>query len=283
MENIRVSLITTLYNEADNIVRFLDSYKVQTKYADEFIIVDGGSTDNTIELIEQYIKENSRLNIKLIVDETCTKKHVAGPIAKGRNVAIKNAKYDYIAVTDAGCILDKHWFEEIIKPFYDPITDVVAGWYEAHIVNEFQKKYAEAAMPTLKSVDPKTFLPSSRSLAMKKVCWEKANYYPEKTLTGEDTLFDLTMEKEGCKFIFAEKAIVFWECPRSLSDAFNKHFSYSHGDGRLKQFSWRYFLKMFFIFFPVNILFSKRKRKHFFLSYIILIASQFGYAKGLLK
>ena len=128
MEKINISLITTLYNESKNIEAFLDSYKKQTVYADEFIIVDGGSTDGTINFINNFIEKNKDLNIRLIVDESCSKKFVKGPIARGRNVAIKNAKYHYIAVTDAGCVLDSKWFEEIIKPFQDKKVDVVSGW-----------------------------------------------------------------------------------------------------------------------------------------------------------
>lgn len=57
MKDIKVSLITTLYNESKNIEAFLDSYKKQTVYADEFIIVDGGSTDGTIDYINDFIEE----------------------------------------------------------------------------------------------------------------------------------------------------------------------------------------------------------------------------------
>ena len=57
MKDIKVSLITTLYNESKNIEAFLDSYKKQTVYADEFIIVDGGSTDGTIDYINDFLNE----------------------------------------------------------------------------------------------------------------------------------------------------------------------------------------------------------------------------------
>ena len=88
----KISLISTVYNEEANISAFLQSYKKQTRTADEYIIVDGGSTDTTVSIIENFSKENPNLNIKLIIDETCSKKFSKGPIAKGRNIAIKNAQ-----------------------------------------------------------------------------------------------------------------------------------------------------------------------------------------------
>ncbi len=276
MKNLKVSLITTLYNESDNIERFLESYKNQTKYADEFIIVDGGSTDGTIENIKEFSNENKALNIKLIVDKTCSKKCVAGPIAKGRNVAIENAQYEYIAATDAGCVLDSRWFEEIVKPFEDEKVDVVSGWYEALITNNFQKDYAEVAMPKLSSLDRENFLPSSRSIAFKKSCWEKVGGYPTMTYTAEDTKFDLDLKKAGCKFVFTEKAFVYWECPKSLDEAKQKHFSYGYGDGQLKQ--------MYIMYLKVLILLLLQPIKK--INYIqrkIYLSAIKGYWRGIIN
>jgi len=283
MGNVKASLITTLYNESNNALRFLESYKNQTKYADEFIIVDGGSTDGTVEIIQNFIDKNQNLNIKLIVDKTCSKKYTAGPIAKGRNVAIKNAKYDYIAVTDAGCVLDKNWFEEIVKPFEDNHVDVVSGWYEANITNEFQKIYAEIYMPKLENLQIAKFLPSSRSIAFKKECWEKVGRYPEQTLTAEDTLFDLNLKKAKCKFYFTQKAIVYWNCPRNYEEACQKAKYYALGDGQNKLYFHKFLIRNVFLIFPINILLSKQRRKNFKLSYGVLLLYQIGYVEGLLQ
>lgn len=272
MKNIQVSLITTLFNESDNIERFLESYKNQTKYADEFIIVDGGSTDGTIEKIEDFSNNNKALNIKLIVDKTCSKKFVVGPIAKGRNVAIENTQYEYIAATDAGCVLDNKWFEEIIKPFEDNNVDVVSGWYEANIANDFQRDYAKIAMPKLASLDRDNFLPSSRSIAFKKNCWEKVGGYPTMTYTAEDTKYDLDLKRIGCQFIFTEKAFVYWDCPKILEDAKKKHFNYGYGDGRLKLFFIKFLLRSIFNLFERNSI-----------KYEIIKSHQLGYLKGLLN
>ena len=273
MRKNQVTLITTLYNEVDNIDRFLESYKNQTTYADEFIIVDGGSTDGTIEIIEKFANDNKELNINLLIDKTCCKKFVVGPIAKGRNVAIEHAKYNYIAATDAGCVLDSKWFEEIVKPFKDTSVDVVSGWYEALITNNFQKEYAEVAMPRLEKLDRENFLPSSRSIAFKKECWKKVGGYPTRTYTAEDTKFDLDLKKAGYMFVFTEEAFVHWECPKSLEEAKRKHFSYGFGNGQLRLF--------FGIFFIRGVM-SLVKNKKNTIKYEILKSDLAGYIRGLL-
>jgi len=280
---MKVSLISTLYNEANNILNFLESYKEQTKYADEFIIVDGGSNDNTVEIIENFAIKHKCLNLKVIVDETCSKKYIAGPIAKGRNVAIENTKYDYIAVTDAGCILDKNWFEEIVKPFEDDCTDVVAGWYKANITNDFQQSFADILMPVLETVDRDNFLPSSRSIAFKKSCWKEIGGYPTLTYTAEDTKFDLDLKDAGYKFAFTERAFVYWDVPFDMQEARTKLFNYGYGDGQLRLQLKSKLFKLLFTFFPIHIILSKQKRQHPYLSYNIFLFNNLGFIKGLLN
>jgi len=282
MEDVKkVTLITTLYNEEKSILNFLESYRKQTQYAYEFIIVDGGSSDATVEIIEEYALKYVELKIRVIVDSRCSKKYVNGPIARGRNVAIESAKSEYIAITDAGCILDEVWFEEIVDPFKDKNVDIVAGWYKANITNTFQQKFADILMPELESVDRKNFLPSSRSLALKKSCWKSVGGYPTLTYTAEDTQFDLNLKKVGCKFYFAEKAFVYWDVPFNIKEARTKLFSYGYGEGQLKLEFIKNIFKTFFIFFPYHIFLSKQKRKHIYLSYNMFLYNRFGFIKGL--
>lgn len=51
---MKVSFITTVFNEEKTIGSFLESLFKQTKLPDEVIIVDAGSTDGTISRIRNY-------------------------------------------------------------------------------------------------------------------------------------------------------------------------------------------------------------------------------------
>lgn len=280
----KVSLITTVYNEEEGIERFLLSYKEQTKHADEFVIVDGGSSDATAKIINSFTASHPSLNIILVIDDTCNRRAVAGPIAKGRNVAIEHASNEYIAVTDAGCTLDREWFAEITKPFDSPEVDVVSGWYEAVQGNQFQKDYAEAIMPKLEKIDPNSFLPSSRSIAFKKSCWLKAGKYPTKTYTAEDTLFDINLKKAGCKFFFAHKAKVYWDCPQDYSVMIKKQIAYGYGDGQLRLNIMPTVKQAVVVLCPLLffILRPNTEFKHILLKYSVFASNFYGYMRGLL-
>jgi glycosyltransferase involved in cell wall biosynthesis len=95
-----VSIITPSYNSASFIKESINSVLSQTYENWEMIIVDDASKDNTTEIIEEYIKKDSR--IKLIRLEKNS-----GP-AIARNEAIKKAKGRYIAFLDS----DDFWHKD---------------------------------------------------------------------------------------------------------------------------------------------------------------------------
>ena len=49
-----VSVIATVYNEGSSVSRLLDSLATQSRPPDQVVIVDGGSSDDTLEILNQY-------------------------------------------------------------------------------------------------------------------------------------------------------------------------------------------------------------------------------------
>jgi glycosyltransferase involved in cell wall biosynthesis len=220
MNFLRASLICTVYNEERTIGDFLESIKHQTQIPDEIVIVDGGSTDRTVQMIRSYV---NKLPIKLIVKK-CN-------IAEGRNMTIRNAKHAIIAVTDAGATLDPEWFENITRPFENPGVDVVSGYYIPLVTTIFEKCAARFSYRKPEQINSDNFLPSSRSLAFKKEIWHIVGGYPEHLRLAEDTYFDLAMKKAGARFHFEPKAMVYWQQGSSLKEFMKKRYTYALWDG----------------------------------------------------
>lgn len=275
----RITLVTTVYNEEENILSFLHSYLSQSFYADEFIIVDGGSNDKTPAIIAEFGKQHPELHIHLIIDKTCSKKYSIAPIAKGRNVAIQYAKSEFIAVTDAGCKLHQDWLKEITYPLLNEGADAVCGYYTVNMEADYEKKYGVLFLPEANKI-----LPSSRSIAFRKKVWEDAGMYPEKSYTAEDTLFDLNILNAGYSFIHTPKALVSWTFALSEADLFKKLKEYGKGEGRLLIYKRKALFRLICLFFPILLILCRKLRNkplHFKISYVFYYYQTIGYFQGI--
>lgn len=218
---MKASVICTLKNEEASVKDLIDSLLFQSRKPDEIIIVDGGSKDNTVEIINSYIIRGAP--ITLIIEKNAN-------ISRGRNIAIKKSKYDYIAGIDGGCKADRFWLQNLLKPFEeDPTIDVVSGFYFPAPESIFEDVAGELLYPKLERIKPENFLPDSNSVAFKKKCWEEIGGYPEWLYTGEDGLFDIMLKERGFKFAFAKDAVVLWRPRDSVSKLFKQYFLYTKG------------------------------------------------------
>ena len=122
MNNEKVSVIVTVLNAGSELAPLLDSLLCQTREPDEVVVVDGGSTDGTVDVLKRYAQRETRLTFFV---EPGTN------IARGRNIAIGRSSFDILAVTDAGCRPDRDWLKELVKPLVrDETIYAVAGAIE---------------------------------------------------------------------------------------------------------------------------------------------------------
>jgi glycosyltransferase involved in cell wall biosynthesis len=228
----KVSVIVTVKNEEKTIGKLLASLKYQTRPPDEVIIVDGGSTDQTVEVIKAWAKE---LPLKLIVKPGLN-------ISQGRNLAIKEASGEIIASTDAGVRLSPNWLEALLKPF-EAGAKVVSGFFLPDVEGAFETAMGATVLPSLEDVDPRKFLPSSRSVAFSKEAWEKVGGYPEWLDYCEDLIFDFKLRKLYGPFPFAPEAIAYFKPRTNLRDFFIQYYRYARGDGKADLWRLRHFIR----------------------------------------
>lgn len=221
--DVGVSLITTVKNEEASIDAFLRSVLAQTRPPDEIVIVDGGSTDRTLERMRAVVGPDRRVAI------------VEAPganIAQGRNVAIERARGPVIAVADAGTVLRGDWLETIVRPLVEDDTlAVCSGFFDPGGRTWLERTISVVITPREEEIDLPTFLPSSRSLALRKAWWQRAGGYPEWLRHCEDLVFDLELRRLGARFAFAPEARVTWRARKSLPAFFCQYRDYARGDG----------------------------------------------------
>lgn len=100
------SLIITTYNQKERLALVLDSVKNLSYLPDEILIADDGSKEDTKELIKSYQKDFP-VPLKHIWHED-----KGFRLSEIRNLAIKNAKGEYIIIIDGDMILEKNFIKD---------------------------------------------------------------------------------------------------------------------------------------------------------------------------
>ena len=241
---MKISLIVTVLNEARSLPALLDSIAAQTRQPDEVIICDGGSTDDTLDLL----RSERRFPMRII-------ERPGSNISQGRNAAIAEAHGEVIASTDAGVRLDPDWLEKLVEPLTITLTlprqqptwlkarssvvssaregrGVSAGFFMPDGHTPFELAMGATVLPQLEDVQPEKFLPSSRSVAFTKAAWQTVGGYPEWLDYCEDLVFDFALLEKYRPFAFAPGAIEHFKPRGSLKSFFRQYYLYARGDGK---------------------------------------------------
>ena len=99
-----LSVVVPLYNKRNSIIKTIQSVLRQTVSDFELIVVDDGSTDNSLAVVKAVNDER----IRVIPKDN-------GGVSSARNVGIKAAKSEFVALLDGDDIWDKTFLEEQLK------------------------------------------------------------------------------------------------------------------------------------------------------------------------
>jgi len=120
----KLSIIIPVYNEEKFVTRLLDkvlAVHLLNKIEKEIIIIDDASTDNTWEIINNYISKNEKINF--IFHKQVINSGKGAAIHKG----IELASGDIIIIQDADLEYNPNEYNRVIKPILDGYADVVYG------------------------------------------------------------------------------------------------------------------------------------------------------------
>lgn len=113
----KISVIIPCYNVEDKIEKCLDSLANQTYKDIEFIIINDGSTDKTLDIINKYMKTHKD-KFKLITREN-------RGISASRNEGIDLATGEYIGFVDSDDYIEYDMYEKLYNKIKDTSADIV--------------------------------------------------------------------------------------------------------------------------------------------------------------
>lgn len=128
----KISVIIPTYNSANFIEKTLKSLASQTVLPEEIIIVDDGSKDKTVEIINKWIQHKKLLNIKL------KQNHHKGP-SEARNMGIQLSTGDWISFLDSDDTWEPKKIYEVKRIIRKNININFITHYEFYIDNNNKK------------------------------------------------------------------------------------------------------------------------------------------------
>ena len=232
----KVSIYIPAYNAEKTIEKSIKSIKDQTYSVDEIIIIDDKSSDNTIEIVNQF------KDIILVKNE----KNMG--LGFTRNLAIKKSSNEIVAAIDADVVLDKHWLEILMKNLNKEKVVMCGGKMTEKSVenriNKWRAKYYSQNWGNENIINP-SFLFGCNCILLKSA-WNKINGYNEELMTnGEDIDFSIRIKSiPDTNLFYSSRALSYHLQDDSLKSLSNRVWRYHSFGYKIKKVSIYRLLKL---------------------------------------
>lgn len=231
MENIPfVSIIIPMRNERVYIGDCISSLITQDypKYKYEVIVVDGGSNDNSKELVRGY--EKSGISIKILENP----KQIT---SSGLNIGIKNAQGDIIIILSAHSTVNSNFVAKNIEYLQKTEASCVGGVMLTIGVTSFIGKAISLAMSSpfgvgnsmfRIGVKEPTYVDTVPFGAYRKEVFSKIGLFDEELVRNQDDEFNMRLIKNGGKILLVPEIVSYYYARDSLSKLWGQHFQYGY-------------------------------------------------------
>jgi glycosyltransferase involved in cell wall biosynthesis len=241
-KKIPVSVIVCAKNEEENVKNFIPLLAEQNYPQFEIVLIDDASSDNTLELFEEFEKQYT--NIKLVKVEN--NEAFWGNKKFALTLGIKAAKYEYLLFTDADCYpTSKDWITKMSAQFTQQKTIILGyGAYEK-IANSLLNKLIR--FETLLSATQmfswaklgKPYTGVGRNMAYKKEEFFRVRGFMDhmKIRSGDDDLFiNQAADKNNTTICYLPESFTYSKPNTSFKDWFIQKRRHVSTAGHYKAF-----------------------------------------------
>jgi rhamnosyltransferase len=195
-----ISIIIRTYNEQKFLPELLNQIKIQrSEFENEIIVIDSGSTDNTLKIAESF-----NCIISKIKKEEFSFGH-------SLNQGCSLAKGDYLIFISAHCVpVDSNWIQNLVKPLLnDHKVAISYGRQIGHDLSKFSEKQVFAKYyPDYDKIPQEDFFCNNANACIRKRLWEEKHF--NESLTGlEDMDWGKHFFNQGLNIAYCSKATVY--------------------------------------------------------------------------
>lgn len=215
--NPKISIIIPSYNQAEFLEDAIESAYNQTAPAHEIIVVDDGSTDNSLEIARRYeFRQFPGVESPVRVVSQTNR-----GLSTARNTAVMNATGDYILPLDADDMLKENAIEVFTKNILQtPQADVIAPSFEEFGLSNRQVLLGHFDLNMLKEANRIGYF----SLIRRSVLQECGGYNPKMRWGYEDYALWFDVFRRGKVFLILQDVLVRYRVKsNSMITEANKH------------------------------------------------------------
>jgi len=167
-------------------------------------VVDNGSSDNTVAIIESELKTK----YKDLIVESC---EVPGSYA-ARNKGLSVCNGDFTAFTDSDCIVSNNWIEHHLENVLGIASGISAG--EVKFFAEVSKKTEQSALDfeNLFSMKQKDNAASGKCITANFFCYrrlfDEMGVFDDSLKSGGDVEMSQRVVKNGGSVVYSDQAVV---------------------------------------------------------------------------
>lgn len=209
---MKISIITVSFNSAETIERTLQSVQAQTDVDLEYIVVDGGSTDSTLEIVEKY-----KSSIDVMISEPDE------GIYDAMNKGIKKATGDIVGILNSDDFyVDIHTLNKVVNSFKMGTSKAVYGDILYVEKNNPQKVVRRWKAGKYSYHDLKDgWIPPHPAFFVKREVYEKYGSFRTDFHIAADYEFMLRLiAKEGVTMRYLEEPLVYMQSGGNSASSF---------------------------------------------------------------
>jgi len=245
---MQISVVIPVYNASHTIIDCMKSVIDQKTKPLEIIVVDNGSTDGSWELLEEFRRRAKGVPILL------SREGKRGASA-ARNKGISLARGEIIAFTDADCIADVEWLQNIKNSFkYDSLGAVagnIFGYRPIKLVEKFQSLYTLRGLDSEKVFKRYTLIeggfPTANLAVREEVLRAVRGFDEDFLIYGEDHDLCARIYKKGFRIKYTPLAKVYHRHRDSVSRMLRQSYGFAKAHPRKMK---KHFQKVQIVQFP---------------------------------
>jgi cellulose synthase/poly-beta-1,6-N-acetylglucosamine synthase-like glycosyltransferase len=220
----KISILIPAYNEEKSIWKCINSCLIQTRKPDEIIVVNDGSTDQTLNILKTFLGKITIVDLK----------KNTGNKSKAQEIGLRFVKGDIFISTDGDTVLNRNFVKRIEESFEDKEVTAVCGYVESNKCNwitnvrEINYLIGQTIYKKAQSYVGALFVLVGCGSAFRTKDFRRNVTFDHDNVT-EDLDFTYKLKLADKKIMLQEKAIVYTQDPNNLKSYFRQLYRWYSG------------------------------------------------------